>query len=130
MLRMARTLHRETGLDNLCLAGGVALNAVPSGRLLREGPFGEIWIQPAAGDAGGAAGAALLAWHRGLKGPRSADGRHDAMQGAALGPSFSPEEIERELTALGARFTRLDEPTLLARTADLLAHGRVVGWFD
>jgi carbamoyltransferase len=130
VLRMARTAHRETGRDTLCLAGGVALNAVANGRLLREGPFREIWIQPAAGDAGGAVGAALLAWHRGLEGPRSADGRHDAMQGAALGPSFSPEEIERELTALGARFTRLDEPALLARTADLLAHGQVVGWFD
>jgi carbamoyltransferase len=97
---------------------------------MREGPFREIWIQPAAGDAGGAVGAALLAWHRRLGGPRSADGRHDAMQGAALGPSFSPEEIERELTALGARFARLDEPGLLARTAELLAGGQVVGWFD
>ena len=129
VLRMARTARQESGMDAVCLAGGVALNAVANGRLLREGPFRDIWIQPAAGDAGGAIGAALLAWHRGLDVPRPA-GAHDAMQGAALGPAFSPEQIDRELTALGARFSRLDEPALLARTAELLASGQVVGWFD
>jgi carbamoyltransferase len=95
MLRLARTLHRETGAENLCLAGGVALNCVGNGRILREGPFKEIWIQPAAGDAGGALGAALAAWHR-LEGkPRSINGYGDSMEGSFLGPSFSKAEIEQ-----------------------------------
>src|SRR5215813_11346602 len=97
MLRLGRTLHRETGAEYLCMAGGVALNCVGNGRLLREGPFKGLWIQPAAGDAGGAVGVALKAWH-GLEGqPRKANGHDDAMRGALLGPSFSNEEIERFL---------------------------------
>src|SRR5213594_3327732 len=104
MLRMCRTVHRETRMENLCLAGGVALNCVANGRILREGPFKGLWIQPAAGDAGGAVGVALKAWH-GLEGqPRSANGRDDAMRGALLGPSFSNEEIERFLTKQGAPY--------------------------
>src|SRR2546429_121377 len=96
VLRMARHVQRETGLANLCLAGGVALNCVANGRLLREGPFERLWIQPAAGDAGGALGVAQLVWHRHCKGPRAAV-RGDAMKGAYLGPEFSPEEIQAYL---------------------------------
>ena len=130
MLRMARTLHRETGATNLCLAGGVALNCVGNGRLLREGPFERLWIQPAAGDAGGALGVAQLIWHRQCQAPRRVDWGKDAMQGAYLGPSFSPEEIEQFLTAQGASFDRLDRDTLLSRVASLLADEKVIGWFD
>src|SRR2546429_8665744 len=96
VLRMARHVRRETGMENLCLAGGVALNCVANGRLLREGPFKRLWVQPAAGDAGGALGVAQLVWHRHCKGPRAAV-RGDAMKGAYLGPEFSPEEIQAYL---------------------------------
>ncbi len=130
MLRMARTLHRETGATNLCLAGGVALNCVGNGRLLREGPFERLWIQPAAGDAGGALGVAQLIWHRTCAGPRHVDGRTDAMQGAYLGPSFSPDEIEEFLAAQGASYERLERDTLHERVASLLADEKVIGWFD
>ncbi len=129
MLRMARTAHRETGLANLCLAGGVALNCVGNGRILREGPFERIWIQPAAGDAGGALGVAQLAWHRHLGQPRQ-PGPRDGMRGAYLGPAYPPEEIERQLDLLGARYRRLDRYELLEQTAGLLAEEKVVGWFD
>ena len=97
MLRLVKTLHRETGAENLCLAGGVALNCVGNGRILREGPFKEIWIQPAAGDAGGALGAALAAWHRFEGNPRTVNRHGDAMHGSFLGPSFSKEDIEQFL---------------------------------
>lgn len=129
MLRMARTARESTGLDNLCLAGGVALNCVGNGRILREGPFQRIWIQPAAGDAGGALGVAQLIWHRHLKQPRRVESG-DAMQGAYLGPSFSPEAIEQFLRGVGAQYDRPEEPVLLRRTAELLADGNVVGWFQ
>jgi carbamoyltransferase len=97
VLRMARTVHRETGLTDLCMAGGVALNCVANGRLLREGPFKRIWIQPAAGDAGGALGVAQLIWHRHAKQPRRTTGGRDAMRGSYLGPAFTPEEIDKWL---------------------------------
>ena len=129
MLRMARTAHRETGLRHLCLAGGVALNCVGNGRLLREGPFEDIWIQPAAGDAGGALGVAQLIWHRHFERPRTPPPR-DGMRGGYLGPAFSPAEIEATLTAQGAVFQRLDREDLLRRTAGLLAGEKVVGWFN
>jgi len=129
VMRMARAAHRETGLNNLCLAGGVALNCVANGRLLREGPFEKIWIQPAAGDAGGALGVAQLIWHRYLKKPRPTNGC-DAMRGAYLGPGFSPEQIEAYLRSIGAAYVRLDRDPLLDQTAALLADGKVVGWFD
>jgi carbamoyltransferase len=129
MLRMARTAHRETGLRHLCLAGGVALNCVGNGRVLREGPFDDIWIQPAAGDAGGALGVAQLIWHRHFERPRTASPR-DGMRGGYLGPAFSPAEIEATLTAQGAVFQRLDRADLLRRTAGLLAEEKVVGWFN
>jgi carbamoyltransferase len=130
MLRMARTAHRDTGLDNLCLAGGVALNCVGNGRLLREGPFKRLWIQPAAGDAGGSLGVAQLIWHRRFKGPRSADGCNDAMRGSYLGPQFSAEEIEAFLKDIGAVYHKLDRTCLLSKTARLLADEKVVGWFN
>src|SRR5881628_3928047 len=130
MLRLARTLHRETGADNLCLAGGVALNCVGNGRILREGPFDGIWIQPAAGDAGGALGAALAAWHQIEGKPRNSDGVHDSMRGSFLGPSYSSEEIERFLTEQGAPYVRLNDSELFDRVAEALESGKVVGWFQ
>ncbi len=130
MLRMAGTAHRETGSRNLCLAGGVALNCVGNGRLLREGPFERIWIQPAAGDAGGALGVAQLVWHRHCGKTRSAPPAGDSMQGAYLGPRYAAETIEEYLRTIGAAYERLDRPALLARVAELLASERVVGWFD
>jgi carbamoyltransferase len=129
MLRMARAVHRETGLDSLCLAGGVALNCVGNGRLLREGPFKRLWIQPAAGDAGGALGVAELIWHRHLGQPRKANGKKDGMRGAYLGPSFSDAEIEALCRAVGAVYHRLEPQCLLETTARLLADEKVVGWF-
>jgi carbamoyltransferase len=130
MLRMARTLHGETGLENLCMAGGVALNCVANGRLLREGPFKRLWIQPAAGDAGGALGVAQLIWHRHCKQPRRVTPGRDTMRGAYLGPEFSPEEIEQFLRSVGAVYERLDREVLLKRVAGLLAEEKVVGWFN
>jgi carbamoyltransferase len=129
MLRLARTVNRELGVEYLCMAGGVALNCVANGRILREGPFRDIWIQPAAGDAGGAVGAALAAWHQYHDRPRAAR-EGDAMHGAYLGPSFDGPEIETALSAAGARYERLDETALLTRVAELLAAENVVGWFQ
>ena len=130
MLRLARTLHRETGSENLCLAGGVALNCVGNGRILREGPFRGLWIQPAAGDAGGAVGAALLAAHR-LEGhARKTSPPDDAMKGGYLGPAFSNEEIETFLQAQDAPYERLSDPDVLDRLSDELAAGKVIGWFQ
>jgi carbamoyltransferase len=130
MLRMARTAHKKTGAENLCLAGGVALNCVGNGRLLREGPFKRIWIQPAAGDAGGALGVAELIAHRHFGIPRQADNTHDAMKGAYLGPSFTPDQIERFLQDTGAPAERLEGACLSERVAALLAEEKIVGWFD
>jgi carbamoyltransferase len=127
MLRLARHAHAKTGLKNLCLAGGVALNCVANGRLLREGPFAKIWVQPAAGDAGGAVGAALLAWYDGMQQPRDPGGK-DAMSAAYLGPEFSDEEIEAFLQAEGVPYHPLDDRA--RATADMLADGGVVGWFQ
>jgi carbamoyltransferase len=130
MLRMARTAHRLTGLDDLCLAGGVALNCVGNGRLLREGPFKRLWIQPAAGDAGGALGVAQLIWHRHLEQPRHVVPNRDAMQGTYLGPAFSDDEIETFLKTAGAPYHRLAREKLPECVAALLADEKVVGWFD
>ena len=130
MLRAARHVHRETGSRNLCLAGGVALNCVGNGRILREGPFERIWIQPAAGDAGGALGAALLVWHQLLGNPRAPDPL-DSMEGARLGPGHDTAGARAVLEGLGAVFEELaDEESLCHRTAELLDEGRVVGWFQ
>lgn len=130
MLRLARSLHRETGADNLCLAGGVALNCVGNGRILRDGPFKRLWIQPSAGDAGGAVGAALTGWHQ-LEGkPRSANDVTDAMQGSYLGPAYTNREIEQFLRAKEARYELLSDEAILDRLADELADGKAVGWFQ
>jgi carbamoyltransferase len=133
MLRMARHVRRETGEKALCMAGGVALNCVGNGKILRDGPFEDLWIQPAAGDAGGALGAALSVWHQYLGNPRSAArarGRQsDAMKGSYLGPRFGADEIERYLTSVGASFRRLDERCLIHEVARRLADEKVVGWF-
>ena len=130
MLRMAHHVHRETGLANLCLAGGVALNCVGNGRLLREGPFRRIWIQPAAGDAGGAIGVALTIHHKVLGHARRHRSEGDGMQGSYLGPGFADAEIARVLASAGAVAERLVEGELLERAARLLAEEKVVGWFQ
>jgi carbamoyltransferase len=130
MLRLSRTLHKETGVEYLCLAGGVALNCVSNGRVLRDGPFKGIWTQPAAGDAGGAVGAALIAWYQAEGQPRTTEGQVDRMQGSFLGPAFSNEEIERFLQEQGAPYERLAEERLCERVAQNLAAGKVVGWFQ
>jgi carbamoyltransferase len=129
VLRLGRTVHRETGIDQLCLAGGVALNCVANGRLLREGPFKDIWVQPAAGDAGGALGAALSVWHEYLDRPRTCTGQ-DQMRGSYLGPAFSNEQIEAYLHGAGIPYHRLDDEALMPRLAELLDEGHVVGWFQ
>jgi carbamoyltransferase len=129
MLRLGRTVHRETGEENLCLAGGVALNCVANGRLLREGPFREIWIQPAAGDAGGAIGAAAVAWHEYRDAPRHVNG-HDLMKGSYVGPRFSRDEVRRQLDAAGAKYQELEDAELIPRVAQVLAGENVVGWFQ
>jgi len=128
--RLARTLHKETGADCLCLAGGVALNCVANGKLLRNGPFKDIWIQPAAGDAGGALGAALSIWHAYLDNPRQPNNTDDSMQGAYLGRRYSNEEIIAYLDSIGASHTRLDDPELMPRLAELLDSENVIGWFN
>jgi carbamoyltransferase len=128
MLRMARRAHAETGKVNLCLAGGVALNCVANGRILREGPFEELWIQPAAGDAGGALGAALAVWHQMMEQPRD-NGGHDTMRGALLGPEYTDEEISAYLDRVDGVSERLPDLSLAQKVADLLADGKVIGWF-
>ena len=130
MLRMVRHLHKETGMGNLCLAGGVALNCVGNGRILREGPFERLWIQPAAGDAGGALGVALALWHRYLGNARQVDEKRDAMQASLLGPSFDDGEIARFLEDQGGIARRLEEDEIPRQVAELLAEGKVVGWFQ
>ena len=130
VLRMARAARRETGEANLCMAGGVALNAVANGKLRRAAVFDRIWVQPAAGDAGGAVGAALAAWHEYFAMDRRVDGGSDGMRGALLGPVFDAGEIEAALAALDAKWVRLDRDAAIARAAELLAEGQVVGWFD
>jgi carbamoyltransferase len=130
MLRMARTVHRETGLDRLCLAGGVALNCVGNGRLLREGPFKELWIQPAAGDAGGALGVAQLAWHRHCRQPRRVTPGKDSMKGAYLGPAYTDSQIEAYLRSVNASYRRLEREELAPTVARLLAEEKIVGWFN
>jgi carbamoyltransferase len=134
MLRMARHVHKETGERNLCLAGGVALNCVGNGRILREGPFENVWIQPAAGDAGGSLGAALSVWYQYLNNERRVEdvcrGGADGMRGAYLGPEFTDDEIEESLVTLGARYRKIPRGELSETVARLLADEKVVGWFQ
>lgn len=130
VLRMSRALARETGMKNLCLAGGCALNCVANGKILREGHFEGLWIQPAAGDAGGALGAALAAYHLYNGQPRKSNGVTDHMKGSYLGPAFTQEEIEQRLRAANATFVVLSDAELLHASADALAHGKALGWMQ
>ncbi len=129
VLRLARSLHAETGMKNLCLAGGVALNCVANGRILREGPFEEIWIQPAAGDAGGSIGAASVVWHEYLGRERHVNGA-DKMFGSYLGPSFDHEEIREQLDQHAAVYEVMDDKALLEHLAEVLDDGQIIGWFQ
>jgi len=129
VLRMARETHRQTGMTNLVLAGGVALNCVANGRLLREGPFENIWLQPAAGDAGGALGAALFVWHQLLDKPRQ-PASQDSQHGSFLGPRYGSDRIAAFLTDMKAPYEKPDtEDELLTRVAHLIGQGKVIGWF-
>ena len=128
VLRLTRALAQETGMPNLCLAGGVALNCVANGKVLREGNFKRIWGQPAAGDAGGALGAALAIYHIHANKPRTVQNAPDAMAGAYLGPSFEQADIETRLTAAGARFSSMSREGMLDTTARALADGKAIGW--
>jgi carbamoyltransferase len=130
VLRLTRGLAEETGIANLVLAGGVALNCVANGKVLRDGRFKKLWVQPAAGDAGGALGAALAAYHLYKGQPRLSTGAGDAMRGSFLGPRFEQADCERRLTACGARFTVLADAALIEQTAASLADGQAVGWFQ
>jgi carbamoyltransferase len=129
ILRLSRTIKQELGVDYLCLAGGVALNCVANGKLLTEEMFKDIWIQPAAGDAGGAIGAALTVWYEYLKNLRDPN-KPDSMSGSFLGPSYNNEQIKSWLESSGAVFTELPDAVLLPKTAEVLADGKVVGWFQ
>ena len=132
MLRTARSLHEETGSKNLVMAGGVALNCVGNGRILREGPFDQIWIQPAAGDAGGALGTALFIWHQLLENERTrGEGASDSQRGSYLGPAFSDDEIATFLDSTDAVYSTCDsDDELCSRVADLIASENVIGWFQ
>jgi carbamoyltransferase len=130
MLRMIRHIHEVTGLKNLCIAGGVALNCVGNGRILREGPFEKIWVQPAAGDAGGALGAALFVWYQHLGNERKADSGQDFQRGSFLGPEYRDDQILAYLEGNEIPYTRLDPETIGERVADLIAGQNVVGWFE
>lgn len=130
IFRLADHVHKETGLNRLVLAGGVSLNCVANGKLLQRGPFEDIWIQPAAGDAGGALGAALFAWHQLLDGPRQTNGE-DSQKRSLLGPEYSDDQIENVLSRVGASFRRFDnEEELLDDTVEALTRGEIVGWFQ
>ncbi len=130
MLRIARQVHAETGSKNLCMAGGVALNCVGNGRILREGPFENMWIQPAAGDAGGALGVALALWYRYLNNERSVSESGDAMHASLLGPAFDVDEIASFMREQGAVGRHLEDGELSVSVAEALAEGKVVGWFQ
>lgn len=131
ILKLAKTVHQELKIDNLCLAGGVALNCVANGRLLREGPFKNIWIQPAAGDAGGALGAALAIWYEYLEKPRTPDpAKLDAMQGSYLGPRYQQSEINQYLDSIGAKYEVIPDEKLMPKLAAIMQDENVIGWFQ
>jgi carbamoyltransferase len=130
VIRLARSVKKETGARNICLAGGVALNCVANGKLLRENLYDGIWVQPAAGDAGGAVGAAFAAYHGYLGQGRKLNGSLDGMAGSYLGPEFSDAEVEKRLAAAGARFTRLTRDQIIEQTAQALADEKAVGWMQ
>ena len=130
MLRMARHIHRETKQKNLCLAGGVALNCVGNGKILREGPFDNIWIQPAAGDAGGALGAALFVWYQYLDNQRTIKGQRDFMKASCLGPEFSSSQLLHYLKTNNITYEELSSEQIPVRIADLIAAQKTIGWFQ
>ncbi len=130
VLRLGRSVRKETGAKNICLAGGVALNCVANGKLLRENIFDNIWVQPAAGDAGGAVGAAYAAYHGFMGQPRKLNGHMDGMAGSYLGPEYTDDEIAERLTAAGAKLTRLDHAQMIDQTAQALADEKAVGWMQ
>jgi len=130
VLRLSRTVHKELGVDYLCMAGGVALNCVANGRILREGPFKDIWIQPAAGDAGGALGAALTVWHGYLEKPRQANNIDDSMRGSYLGRRYTNDEITAYLDSIDAPYSKLEDDALMPKLAEILDSEKVVGWFS
>ena len=130
ILRTARHVRKETGERNLSLAGGVALNCVANGKILREGIFDEIWIQPAAGDAGGALGSALFAWHQVMNGERNPGGTGDSQKGSYLGPAWKDHRIERFLKERKIPYTLMDEDSLISKAAGLIDSGNVLGWFQ
>jgi carbamoyltransferase len=130
MLRIARHVHKTTGMKNLCLAGGVALNCVGNGKILRDGPFDDIWIQPAAGDAGGALGVALFIWHQLLGNERTVQPA-DSQHGSLLGPEYSETEIKGYLDSIGAKYSQFnDDDALCDHVADLIASEKVIGWMS
>ncbi len=130
MLRMARHIRKESGEKNLCMAGGCALNCVANGKILREGIFDNIWIQPAAGDAGGALGAAMFIWHNTLEKPRKADGAKDSQRGSYLGPEFSDESIDGWLAENKYPFTRFTNGDVPKKVAEYIESGKVIGFFS
>lgn len=130
VLRLTQSLAKEHDIQNLCLAGGVALNCVANGKILQDGAFKNIWVQPAAGDAGGALGAALNAYHLNQEQPRVVSDAMDAMKGSYLGPHYEQSDIEARLMAAGAKFTVLDDAAVISDTADALADGKAIGWFQ
>ncbi len=130
MLKMAWHIHKVTGQDKLCLAGGVALNCVGNGRIFREGPFKDIWIQPASGDAGGALGAAFLVWHKYLGNQRKVDGVNDLQKASLLGPAYSDEDIECFLKKQNIVYRRLGYSDIVEKASDLIIAGKVIGWFQ
>ena len=129
MIKLSKSIRNEYGIKNLCLAGGVALNCVANGIILKEKIFDEIWIQPAAGDAGGALGAALALWHIEKKQNRTVSSNDD-MKGSYLGPEFNQEEIEQELKIAGAKFETFKYEELIDKTAELLSKEKAIGWFQ
>ena len=129
MIKLAKSTYEEYGLKNLCLAGGVALNCVANGKILRNKIFENIWVQPASGDAGGALGAALALWHIEQGNPRTVN-KYDDMRGSYLGPEYSQEEIEKELNRLGANFKTLNENHIIDKTAEDISKGDAIGWFQ
>jgi carbamoyltransferase len=130
VLNIVSNIYKELNVDYLCLAGGVALNCVANGRILREGPFNDIWIQPAAGDAGGSLGAALSVWHEFLDNPRDADNKNDGMKGSYLGKQFTNVEIKNYLDSIGAVYKVIEDAELMPKLAEILSSGNVVGWFS
>ena len=130
VIRLGRSVKKETGAKNICLAGGVALNCVANGKLLREGLFENIWVQPAAGDAGGAVGAAYAAYHGFMGQPRKLNGHMDGMAGSYLGPEYTDDEIAERLTKAGAKLTRLTRDQMIEQTAQALADSKAIGWMQ